>query len=207
MKLACLLLPRICCQKGPTLHFTYSSIARYPPAREEGASGRFFSGASSVIRNDQHPHHAVAIYVQTSDHFKGHEEHADVTAEMLLSRTSSARIEFELIDFSFDQSIVLRKRQTCNNCRFVSFNTHNKVLEFAYPSLSDVFNPGVKLFACACAQQESELLNQRVGLIHRRQCRDRSRASVSCSSDESSSVGRRRKRKTACRASTGERGS
>src|SRR6266536_1396509 len=55
MKLACLLLPRICCQKGPTLHFTYSSIARYPPAREEGASGRFFSGASSVIRNDQHP--------------------------------------------------------------------------------------------------------------------------------------------------------
>ena len=27
MKLACLLLPRICCQKGPTLHFTYSSIA------------------------------------------------------------------------------------------------------------------------------------------------------------------------------------
>src|SRR6266536_3645776 len=90
MKLACLVLPRICCQKGPTLHFTYSSIARYPPAREEGASGRFFSGASSVIRNDQHPHHAVAIYVQTSDHFKGHEEHADVTAEMLLSRTSSA---------------------------------------------------------------------------------------------------------------------
>ena len=57
---------------------------------EEGASGRFFSGASSVIRNDQHPHHAVAIYVQTSDHFKGHEEHADVTAEMLLSHTSSA---------------------------------------------------------------------------------------------------------------------
>src|SRR6266487_541426 len=55
MKLACLVLPRICCQKGPTLHFTYSSIARYPPAREEGASGRFFSGASSVIRNDQHP--------------------------------------------------------------------------------------------------------------------------------------------------------
>src|SRR6266536_2411403 len=55
VKLACLLLPRICCQKGPTLHFTYSSIARYPPAREEGASGRFFSGASSVIRNDQHP--------------------------------------------------------------------------------------------------------------------------------------------------------
>src|SRR6266496_4954224 len=35
-------------------------------------------------------HHAVAIYVQTSDRFKGHEEHADVTAEMLLSRTSSA---------------------------------------------------------------------------------------------------------------------
>jgi hypothetical protein len=43
-----------------------------------------------VMLNDQHPKNAVVMHFQTSDHFRGREEHADVTAEMLLSRTSYA---------------------------------------------------------------------------------------------------------------------
>src|SRR5690348_6784461 len=76
-----------------------------------------------------------------------------------------ALYEFEFIDFSFDQAVVLRKRQTCDNSRFVSFNTHNKALEFVNLAGSNVFKPGVELLACACAQHESELLNQLIGLI------------------------------------------
>lgn len=43
-----------------------------------------------VMLNDQHSNNAVVIHFHTFDHFRGREEHADVTAEMLLSRTSSA---------------------------------------------------------------------------------------------------------------------
>jgi hypothetical protein len=43
-----------------------------------------------VMLNDQHPNTAGVIHFHTSDHFRGREAHADVTAEMLLSRTSSA---------------------------------------------------------------------------------------------------------------------
>ena|SRR5229473_616773 len=69
-------------------HCTHLSIECYPLARE----GELLADYSlvQVMRNDKHPHHAVAIHVQPPDYFKRHEEHADVTAEMLLSRTSSA---------------------------------------------------------------------------------------------------------------------
>jgi hypothetical protein len=42
------------------------------------------------MRNDQYPDRSIVIYFQTSDHFREREEHADVIAEMLLSRTSYA---------------------------------------------------------------------------------------------------------------------
>jgi hypothetical protein len=84
---------------------------------------------------------------------------------MRLSRTSSARIEFELIDFSFNQSVVLGKRKTCYDRRFVSFNTHNKALSFADLAGSDLLKPSVELFACAHAQHLGKLLNEVVGQI------------------------------------------
>jgi hypothetical protein len=36
--------------------------------------------------------------------------------------------EFKLVDFAFDQSVVLGKRETCHYSCFVSFNPQNKTL-------------------------------------------------------------------------------
>ena len=73
--------------------------------------------------------------------------------------------EFQFVDVSFDHSIVLRKCQSCDHCGFVSLNPCDKALQFANPSRSDLFEPVVKLFSCACAQHASKLLNQVVGQV------------------------------------------
>jgi len=57
------------------------------------------------------------------------------------------------------------KRKTCDDRRFVSFNTHNKALEFADLAGSDWLKPSVELFACARAQHLGKLLNEVVGQI------------------------------------------
>jgi hypothetical protein len=88
MKLACLSLPRIRCQKCPTIHLLIRPLSDIllPDRRELLADYSLVQ----VMLNDQHPNNAVVIHFQTSDHFRGREEHADVTAEMRLSRTSYA---------------------------------------------------------------------------------------------------------------------
>jgi hypothetical protein len=88
MKLACLPLLRMRCQKCPTsilLIRPWSDIL-LPDRRELLADYSLVQ----VMLNDQHPNTAGVIHFQTSDHFRGREAHADVTAEMLLSRTSFA---------------------------------------------------------------------------------------------------------------------
>ena len=87
-QLACLPLPRMRCQKCPTsilLIRPWSDIL-LPDRRELLADYSLVQ----VMLNDQHPNNAGVIHFQPSDHFRGREAHADVTAEMLLSRTSSA---------------------------------------------------------------------------------------------------------------------
>ena len=88
MKLACLSLPRIRCQKFQLsiLLIRPLSDILLPDRRELLADYALVQ----VMLNDQHPNNSVVIHFQTSDHFRGREEHADVTAEMLLSRTSYA---------------------------------------------------------------------------------------------------------------------
>jgi hypothetical protein len=88
MKLACLSLPRMRCQKCPTsiLLIRPWSDMLLPDRRELLADYSLVQ----VMLNDQHPNTAGVIHFQPSDHFRGREAHADVTAEMRLSRTSSA---------------------------------------------------------------------------------------------------------------------
>ena len=58
--------------------------------------------------------------------------------------------KLEFIHFALNQTIVLGKREASYHSRFVSFNTQNKALEFADLASSDVFEPDVELFSCAC---------------------------------------------------------
>jgi hypothetical protein len=57
--------------------------------------------------------------------------------------------EFELVHFSLDQTVVLRKGQSCSNRSFVSLNTSHKALEFADLAGSNVCESAVELFSGA----------------------------------------------------------
>ena len=57
--------------------------------------------------------------------------------------------EFELVDVSFDDTVVLGKGQPGDHCCLVSFHTYNQALELADLAGSDVLKPDVELFSGA----------------------------------------------------------
>jgi hypothetical protein len=74
-------------------------------------------------------------------------------------------IAFQFVDFSFDDSIVLRKCQSCYHRCFVSLNPYDKALQCANLARSDFFEPVVKLFSGTCAQHPGKLQNQVIGQV------------------------------------------
>ncbi len=59
--------------------------------------------------------------------------------------------QFQLVDFSFDQTVIGRQRQASSDGHFVSFNTQDKALQFADLAGSDLLKPNVELFSWTCA--------------------------------------------------------
>src|SRR6266699_6181986 len=82
--------------------------------------------------------------------------------------------QFQFIHFSFDDSIVLWKRESCRHGCFVTFHASEKALQLANLAGFQTAEPIIELFSCARTQHVSKLLDQLIRLIDWHRCRDRS---------------------------------
>jgi hypothetical protein len=73
--------------------------------------------------------------------------------------------EFQFIHFSFDQTIILRESEPCNNGWLIPFNTHGKALQFMNLADFCFLKPSVELVSPTCVQHLGKLLNEVVGEI------------------------------------------
>ena len=73
--------------------------------------------------------------------------------------------QFQFIHFSFDNSIVLWKRESCRHGCFVTFHASYKALQLANLAGFHTAEPIIELFSCASAQHVSKLLDQLIRLI------------------------------------------
>jgi hypothetical protein len=74
--------------------------------------------------------------------------------------------QFQLVDMTLNQSIVLGEGQPCHHCGLVSLNTGSKPLQFTNLARFDLLKPGVQPFSGACPQHLGKLLNQVVGQLN-----------------------------------------
>src|SRR5258708_12804364 len=73
--------------------------------------------------------------------------------------------QFQFIHCSFDDSVVLWKRESCRHGSFVTFHASDKALQLANLAGFHTAEPIIELFSSASAQHVSKLRDQLIRLV------------------------------------------
>src|SRR6266567_7164527 len=71
--------------------------------------------------------------------------------------------EFEFVDVSFDDTVVLGKGQPGHHCCLVLLNSQNKAPQFANLAFRDVGEPVIKLLSLAMMKHRPKFLDELIG--------------------------------------------
>src|SRR5579875_510861 len=71
--------------------------------------------------------------------------------------------KLQFVHFSFHQTIVVRKRQPCDDSGFVTFNAKNKALKFTDLTFLDFGKPLIELFTFEGMKHLAKFLHQLIG--------------------------------------------